>query len=194
MTTDTRTQDTAAPAAGRERRPRGPRRIEGERASDPDACREAALKLIERTRRTRSDLERRLADKGYARAVIGPVLERLAEVGLVDDTEYARAWLAGRWGRRPSGWRRLQQELRAKGVADADIEAARTLLAERGGAPDEAESAARLVEQARRRMSGLDPRKRRQRLYALLARRGYSADVIRRALGVSDALESGQDA
>ena len=194
MTTATRTPGPETPAAARERRPRGPRRVEGERASDADACREAALKLIERTRRTRSDLERRLADKGYVRAIIGPVVERLAEVGLVDDVEYARAWLAGRWGRRPSGWRRLQQELRAKGVADTDIESARAILAERDGAPDEVESAARLVEQAARRMAGLDPQKRRQRLYALLARRGYSADVIRRALGVRDALESGQDA
>ena len=196
MTTTTRSPGADAPGAGaeRERRPRGPRRVEGERATDADACREAALKLIERTRRTRSDLERRLADKGYARTVIGPVVERLAEVGLVDDVEYARAWLAGRWGRRPSGWRRLQQELRAKGIADGDIEAARAMLAERDGAPDETESATRLVEQARRRMAGLDPQKRRQRLYALLARRGYSADVIRRALDVREALESGQDA
>ena len=196
MTTTTRRPAAETPGAAgqRERRPRGPRRVEGEGATDADACREAALKLIERTRRTRSDLERRLAAKGYVRSVVGPVVERLAEVGLVDDVEYARAWLAGRWGRRPSGWRRLHQELRAKGIADDAIEASRAALAGRDGAPDESESAARLVEQASRRMAGLDPQKRRQRLYALLARRGYSGDVIRRALDVREALESGQDA
>ena len=173
---------------------RRPRRVEGEASSDADACREAALKLLERTRRTRADLERRLKDKGYVSTAIAPVVTRLLEVGLVDDTEYARAWLAGRWGRRPSGWRRLQQELRAKGIADDDIERAQALLAERGGAPDELESAAKLVEQARRRFAKLDPQKRRQRLYALLARRGYGADTIRRALDVRDPLESGRDA
>ena len=46
-------------------------------------------------------------------AAIDEVLDRLAAVGLVDDVEYARAWLAGRWGRRSAGWRRLEQELRA---------------------------------------------------------------------------------
>lgn len=163
-------------------------------ADDPAACREAALKLLERTRRTRLDLTRRLADKGYLPSLIEAVVERLAEVGLVDDAEYARAWLAGRWGRRPSGWRRLQQELRMKGVSDDDIEKARELLAERNSAPDETDSAAKLVAQARRRYARLDPRTQERRLYALLARRGYDGDTIRRALAIETPLESGAEA
>ncbi len=158
------------------------------------ACREAALKLIERARRTRSDLARRLKEKGYAFAVVSQVLDRLAEVGLVDDVEFARAWLAGRWGRRPSGWRRLQQELRGRGIADPDIARAKELLSERGGAPDEVASAAKLVEQARRRFARLEPREQRQKLYALLARRGYDGETIRRALELKEPLESGADA
>ena len=59
--------------------------VSNERAGDLDAAREAALKLLERTRRTRSDLARRLKDKGYAAAAIEPVLERLVGVGLVDE-------------------------------------------------------------------------------------------------------------
>src|SRR6266508_3342202 len=99
--------------------------------SSDDSCREAALKLLERTLRTRSDLQRRLKEKGFDAATASEVLDRLAEVGLVDDLEFARAWLAGRWGRRPSGWRRLEQELRAKGVSQEDAHRARALLAER---------------------------------------------------------------
>ena len=156
-------------------------------------CREAALKLLERTRRTRRDLERRLKEKDFDAATIASTLDRLTEVGLVDDVEYARAWLAGRWGRRPSGWRRLQQELRAKGVSQEDAERARALLSERGGAPDELESAMKLVAQARRRHRGLDPQNERKRLYALLARRGYDGDTIRKALDLREPLESGAD-
>ena len=78
--------------------------------------------------------------------------------------------------------------------ADEDIERARAQLAERGGAPDEVASAAKLVVQAMRRYARLDPRQQRQRLYALLARHGYGSDTIRRALEVNDPLESGQDA
>jgi len=156
-------------------------------------CREAALKLLERTRRTRRDLERRLKEKDFDAATIAATLDRLTEVGLIDDVEYARAWLAGRWGRRPSGWRRLEQELRTKGVSQEDAARAREVLSERGGAPDEVESAAKLVAQARRRYAKLEPHVQRQRLYALLARRGYDGDVIRRALELKEPLESGAE-
>jgi regulatory protein len=156
-------------------------------------CREAALKLLERTRRTRRDLERRLKEKDFYAATIASTLDRLAEVGLIDDVEFARAWLAGRWGRRPSGWRRLVQELRAKGISEEDAERARELLSERGSAPDEVGSAAKLVAQARKRYARLEPQAQRQRLYALLARRGYDSDVIRRALELKEPLESGAE-
>ena len=164
-----------------------------DRSESSASCREAALKLLERTRRTRRDLERRLKEKDFDAATIAATLDRLEEVGLVDDVEFARAWLAGRWGRRPSGWRRLQQELRGKGVSQEDAEKARDLLAERGSAPDEVESAAKLVAQARRRYAKLEPHVQRQRLYALLARRGYDGDVIRRALDLREPLESGAE-
>jgi regulatory protein len=156
-------------------------------------CREAALKLLARTRRTRRDLERRLKEKDFDAATIAATLDRLVEVGLVDDVEFARAWLAGRWGRRPSGWRRLEQELRTKGVSQEDAAKAREILSERGSAPDEVESAAKLVAQARRRYAKLEPYVQRQRLYALLARRGYDGDVIRRALELREPLESGAE-
>ncbi|HXJ70155.1 MAG TPA: regulatory protein RecX [Verrucomicrobiae bacterium] len=156
-------------------------------------CREAALKLLERTRRTRRDLERRLKEKDFDAATIAATLDRLAEVGLIDDVEFARAWLAGRWGRKPSGWRRLVQELRAKGISEEDAERARELLSERGSAPDEVGSAAKLVAQARKRYARLEPQAQRQRLYALLARRGYDSDVIRRALELKEPLESGAE-
>jgi regulatory protein len=160
---------------------------DAEPITDPDAAREAALKLLERTRRTRTDLERRLHDKGFAAATVTDVLDRLARVGLVDDAEFARAYLAGRWGRRPTGWRTLQMQLRGKGVSDEDVLAARARIEEREGVVDELSTARKLVEQAARRYASLEPRVRQQRLYALLARRGFDGDVIRRALALREA-------
>ncbi len=160
------------------RRPLAPE----ERSTDLAAAREAALKLLERARRTRSDLAQRLAEKGYADATVAEVLDRLAGVGLVDDVEYARAFLAGRWGRRSAGWRRLAQELRLKGVAPEDVERARAVQEEREGAVDEIAGARRAIAQAARRYRSLDPRVRKQRLYALLARRGFDGDTIQAAL------------
>jgi len=153
-----------------------------ERASDPAAAREAALKLLERTRRTRSDLTRRLREKGYAPATIEQVLERLAAVGLVDDVEYARAFLEQRLRRRTAGRRRLEQDLRTRGVSAEDVTAARARLEEREGHEDETAGARRVIAQAARRYAKLDPRTRRQRLYALLVRRGFDGDTIEAAL------------
>jgi len=168
-------------------RTRRPVRLEeSERSTDLAACREAALRLLERQRRTRSDLARRLHDKGFAAATIEQVLDRLAGVGLVDDVEYARAFMAGRRARRTAGQRRVEQELRARGVSAEDIERAGHRLDEEQGAMDEVAAARKVVAQAERRYRGLEPRVRRGRLYALLARRGFDGDVIRRALDLPE--------
>ena len=152
-------------------------------ASGREAAREAALRLIERIRRTRSDLERRLRDKGFEAADIEQVLGRLAEVGLVDDAEYARAFLAGRWGHRAAGWRRLEQDLRQRGVSAEDIAAGRARLEAQQGPTDEISMARRVVEQSARRYAGLEPHERKRKLWALLARRGFATDVIAAAVG-----------
>ncbi len=157
---------------------------------DVDGAREAALQLLERTRRTASDLRTRLERRGFERAVIDEVLERLRSVGLVDDAEYARAFLAGRLGRRPAGWRRLEMELRRRGVSPEDAALGRERLEAQQGVPDEVGAARRALEQAVRRYDRLDPRTRRQRLYALLARRGFDSDTIEQALR---AHETGRD-
>lgn len=158
------------------------RAVAAERAADPAAAREAALKLLERTRRTRADLARRLRDKGYQEPVVAAVLERLAGVGLIDDVEYARAFLAGRWGRRAAGWRTLEQDLKTRGVGREDIASARSRFEAEQGPADEVRLARRVAEQAARRYAALEPRVRRQRLYALLVRRGFDGDTIQQAL------------
>ena len=152
-------------------------------ADAPEAAREAALRLIERTRRTRTDLERRLRDKGFEPADIAYVLGRLEAVGLVDDAEYARAFLAGRWGRRAAGWRRLEQDLRHRGVSAEHIAAGRARLEAEQGPTDEIAMARRVVEQTARRYAALEPCERKRKLWAQLARRGFAPDVIVAAIG-----------
>jgi len=158
------------------------RSVSEERASDPAAAHEAALRLLERTRQTRSELARKLRDKGYAAAVVEGVLERLAGVGLVDDVEYARAFLRGRWGRRAAGRRKLEQDLRGRGVPPEAIARARATLESELGDVDETASARRVIEQSARRYQNLEPHERRRRLWALLMRRGFDGETIQAVL------------
>jgi regulatory protein len=138
--------------------------------------------MLERVRRTRADLSKRLTGKGYLAPVIENVLDRLEGVGLIDDVDYARAYLASKWGRNAAGWRRLQMELRRKGVSDDDMLKGRSQFEELRGEVDELAGARRVIEQSARRYASLDKDVRRQRLWALLARRGFENDVIQAAL------------
>ncbi len=128
----------------------------------------------------------RLTTLGYPAALVGITIERLVELGYLDDARYAAAWVASRDRSRPRGVMALRRELTRKGIAGAVIEAA---LETRAGLQGEVgtdappvsadlAAAARLLE---RRRAALDreaePRKRRQKAYALLARNGFDPVV-----------------
>ena len=159
------------------RRLRGTRREAAEGGlSDP--IREAVLAALERRRRTRSDLETILRRKGFKAADFSPVLDRLTEVGLVDDLQYARVYLERRAASRPRGARVLRAELLAKGVPGSLADQA---IAERREDHDPLEDALRALKTWLPRNRSLEPRVRRQKLWQFLARRGFSGDVIERA-------------
>ncbi len=82
---------------------------------------------------------------------------------------------------RPRGELALRRELRLKGIERALVE---RVLAERretgdpGAADVDAVAAERLLARHARSLArGADPRQRRQRAYALLARHGFAPDV-----------------
>lgn len=163
----------------------------------------AAARLLESRSRSVADLRGRLLKSGYPAALVESAVNRLTEIGLLDDEAYARGWLETRDRARPRGERVLRQELRLRGVprevAVAALNERRDAAAERAGIDDEAPASAdeaaaiRLVE---RRASVLarvaDPRERRQRAYALLARNGFDPDVASRvAATVTAAIDEG---
>lgn len=150
--------------------------------------REAALNLLSYRARTAAELRRRLRQKDYPDDVVETCVDDLVERGLVDDAEFAAAFVRDRVRSRPRGARRLIQELRARGV---DYETAqrvvRETLAEAGAdeidlAREAASTWARRSPEPARDASGqLDEaayRTRRRRLYGFLARRGFAGEVI----------------
>ncbi len=177
-----------ARSAGERREAAEARRARRAAVTDPDVVMEAAAAFLAVRSRSVEETRRRLNHLGYPAPLCDQVVVRLVELEYLDDEAFARAWVESRDRARPRGALALRRELQRKGIADDTIA---TILAQRTegavarvdpqtgstGDPDR-EAARKLIE---RRASSLhreaDPRRRRQKAYALLARNGFSPDV-----------------
>jgi regulatory protein len=147
-----------------------------------ERARAICLRLLTGTPRTRKQLADALRKRDIPDEAAQEVLSRFEEVGLIDDSAFADAWVESRHHGRGLARRALAQELRTKGVDAALIdEAVGRLDAER-----EEATARELVARKLRSTRGLDRDKRLRRLAGLLARKGYSEGlalrVVRQAL------------
>ncbi|WP_105973450.1 recombination regulator RecX [Streptomyces geranii] len=157
--------------------------------ADPaERARAICLRLLTGTPRTRKQLADALHKREIPDEVAEEVLSRFEEVGLINDSAFADAWVESRHHGRGLARRALVQELRTKGV-DA------TLIDEAVGQLDseqEETTARELVARRLRATRGLDRDKRIRRLAGMLARKGYSQGMALRV--VRQALEAeGED-
>ena len=89
--------------------------------ADPEqVARTILLRRLSVAPRTRSELRTDLLRRGLPEEVADRVLDRFAEVGLIDDTSYAQSWVESRQRTRGSARGILRQELRSKGISDDD--------------------------------------------------------------------------
>ena len=154
----------------------------------PKNCHERALGLLAVRPRSRRELQRRLRQAGFEDEEVEDTLERLEGVGLIDDEAFARQLAEHQLGARKAGRRSVERALAAKGVAP---ETTRAILAE---APErEEERALELATSRAGRLGGLDPTKAFARLSSMLVRRGYDADVARRAARRALAIDGLED-
>ena len=159
------------------------RREQRAAVDDPAVVLAAAARFLEVRPRSVVEVRRRLTGAGYRAALVDGAIERLLELGMLDDRAFAEAWIASRDRARPRGERVIRQELMQKGIDRALID---ELLEERrtgdeGQATEpDVHAARRLIERNARSLARVaDPRQRRARAYALLARHGFDPDVCR---------------
>lgn len=110
-------------------------------------------------------------------------------IGYVDDARFAAEWVEYRNLHGPSGRRRLQQELRQKGVDGPLIE---QTLDEWLPPEIERSLCVEAAEGRMRRLSRLEPDVRHRRLVSFLQRRGFAYDDIRYALAKVDTLSDSE--
>ena len=145
----------------------------------PDQAREICLRALERRRRTRRELEQALERKRVDPEVARAVLDRLTEVGLVDDLAYARAFVVARQRARPRGRRALAMELARKGIGPQIVD---RVLEELGAEEDPVQAARRALAPKLRALRGRPAEEVRRKAEQFLLRRGFSYAVARDAL------------
>ncbi len=144
-------------------------------------ARQYAFLLLSYKARTTTELKQRLARKGFSPDIASKTLQRLSELKMIDDAGYARQFAQDRVSIGHKGKWRVRGELLKRGVAREHIEEA---LA---AAPDETGAAKEVAEEYLARNRRLEPAVLKRRLYALLARRGFSPDTIRQVINIEDA-------
>ncbi|MDX2776560.1 RecX family transcriptional regulator [Streptomyces caniscabiei] len=135
----------------------------------PHSGKEVKDYLYRKTRDTRTktgDIK-----KGVSPAITARVYDRLVEKGYIDDEKFARYWIENRNLTKGASKRKLQAELRAKGV-DGDVVG--RLLAETDRS--DASELQKIIAKKRTRYPD------EQKFMQYLARQGFSYDDIKQAL------------
>ncbi len=139
------------------------------------AHRQALLFLSYRTR-SAAEVRQNLQKHKVPEDVIERTLVKLQESRLVDDDQFAHAWVENRSSFRPRSLRLLSVELRQKGLSAETAQAALQGL-------DEQALAYQAGLKKLRRLEGLEWQDFRRKLSGYLARRGFPYSVIASVVG-----------
>ncbi len=157
--------------------------------ADPEAvARQICLRLLTAAPRTRAQLAAALQRSGVPDEAAEAVLDRFADVQLIDDGMFARAWVDSRHRGRGLARRALAAELRQRGVSTEDIRSAVDQL----DPQDEEATAGELVERRLASTRNLPAPARIRRLMSMLARKGYPQGLAYRVVRAALEDESGR--
>lgn len=133
-----------------------------------------SLDYLSKSPKTRKQIAEYLKGKGYLDAVISYCLEKLDYYGYVDDTAYAKAYVAAYGGKK--GELLLRNELRARGCSDDVVACA---LAETENR--QLDGAIEIAKKYCAKKTG-DPSAIRK-TYRYLLSKGYSYEICKQAIG-----------
>lgn len=139
---------------------------------------DASFTLLTYRSRSRKELAQRLQRKQFSETAITAALDRLQELGYLNDEQFARDWLNARklQGKGPE---LIRSELKQKGI---DPEIIADVISAYARDPENIEDVKRLVERKFKQMQDLPPQDAARRITGFLARRGFPVDTVRRVL------------
>jgi len=150
-----------------------------EEAAQYDKALRKAMNRLGRRAMSRRDLDRKLRDLAFDAAIRERALDRLTELGYLDDEAFGRTLIRQTQRAKPAGPRLLRQKLMTKGLDRTLID---QLLGETADATDDLEQALTLARKRLAQLQRHDPATRLRRVYGLLGRRGFDGETIQRAM------------
>lgn len=144
----------------------------------------AAVRILTKRAKSSGELRRKLREYKHEPEAIEWSIERLIDLGVLNDEEYARMVVRSQLSRKPAGRRLLTGKLREKGVDQSIVQ---RVLDEMLEERDTLADARKLAEQAARSISDRhETEVRRRRITGRLARRGFDFDMIRKVVDELD--------
>lgn len=131
------------------------------------------LKLVARRARSEKELRDYLRRKQQDEDSSQTILNKLSEIGMINDEDFAKRWVDSRRLLKPVSRRRLIMELRQKGISSEIID---KVLTE--DQTSDIDSLSDLIQRKRRQLKYHDNTK----LMQYLARQGFSYDDIKTAI------------
>jgi regulatory protein len=125
--------------------------------------------------RTEAEIRRSLHQHNIPEEIIDHTIERLKQIGLVDDARFAQNWVDMRTDFRPRSRRALASELGRLGV-DAEI------ISESLASVDNEEMAYQAAVKRSRKLQDLEWKDFRQKMYQYLAQRGFDYEACTQAI------------
>ncbi|MBI2464132.1 regulatory protein RecX [Candidatus Peregrinibacteria bacterium] len=134
-----------------------------------------ALTLLSRRRYSTKELEKRLQKRGIQDT--GNIIQRLKEWKYLDDEDFARSFVATRSRLSPRGPYLLRFELKAKGIPESIIDQTLSELLS-----SEQDLALEVLRKKLPTLNRYPLKKRREKAFAFLQRRGFRQDTVYEAL------------
>jgi regulatory protein len=135
-----------------------------------EVAHQKALNYLSYRSRSEAEVRTHLARANIIPEIIEQVIERLKRSGLLDDERFAENWIDNRSEFHPRSRRALIYELKQKGVPENTISTAVEGL-------DEENMAYLAAQKKAKKSQTLDWSEFRQKMYAYLARRGFSYEI-----------------
>ena len=141
-----------------------------------------AKRLVFRLIKLRSRSEKEIRDylhkKSFDSSVMDAVVDYFKKIDLINDRLFTKSWIQSRLCK-PYGARRIAFELNAKGIAKDTIEEE---LAFATNSASEEEAVTTIIARRSRLYQNLDKKKKWERLYGYLSRRGFESGTIMNVL------------